>query len=234
MSIQFFLPLFTSMLQGALGHGMAANSATRDNNENARLARLRREEMQPIIDRLLATPDHFGMEENLVRNFSRASDQMAAQSAGSGMTNAGSGGLDQVRRDVLGAMVAQMSEAQNQDTLQREQLVAQILSDPSLYEGYRQDQSVGGNTFMGLLGGAAAGAGSLLPSFLSTKEGLDILGGLFAPQAPNTMQVQDLGSMPTGPGADWFDILSGFRPQAPNTTRGSFGGGGGLPPTYSR
>ena len=178
MPIQFFLPLITSMLQAGMAGGMQANAATRENNEQARLARMRREELQPLLDRLMGGANHFGVEENLVRDFSRASDQMAAQAASTGMTNAGSGGLDHNRSDLLGGLLAELAQFKTQEQAQRDQLVAALLSDPSMYDGFRQDGNVGGNTLLGILGGGLAGAGSILPAFLSTPEGIAILSGL--------------------------------------------------------
>lgn len=183
MAIEFLLPMLASILQGGIGQAIQAGTTARMNNEQIRLARLRREELQPIIDQLRTTRDYTQMDEQLVRDFSRASDQMAAQAAQSGMTNAGSGGLDQVRRDVLGAMIANLAQVKAQDDAQRQQLLAEILSDPSLYAGEHAQFNPGMDALLGGLGGALAGAGSTLTAFLSTPEGIDILKGLGASQA---------------------------------------------------
>lgn len=176
--IEFLLPMIAGILQSGVGNALAANQAARANNQQIRLAQLRREELQPIIDQLRTARDYTQMDEQLVRDFSRASDQMAAQSAQTGMTNAGSGGLDQVRRDTLGSMIASLAQAKAADDMQRQQMLAEILSDPSLYVGEMAPNNVGMDTLWAGLGGGLAGAGSVLTSFLSTPEGIDILKGL--------------------------------------------------------
>ena len=181
MPWEIILPIAASIIQGAIGHGMSARGAAQENQRQSEIAQMRREELRPIIERLRKARDYFGMEENLVRDFSRAADQMAAQSAQTGMTNAGSGGLDRNRGDLLGAMLAQLAQFKEQDDLQREQLLAQLVGDPSLYADAGAPINVGAQTMWGALGGAAAGAGSALNSFLSTPEGLDALRRLFNP-----------------------------------------------------
>lgn len=171
--------MIASILQGAAGNALASGQATRINNQNIRLAQLRRQERQPLIDQLRASGNYAPMEEQMVRDFSRASDQMAAQSAQTGMTNAGSGGLDQVRGDLLGSMIASLAQAKAQDEAQRQQLLAAILQDPTLFEGERPMGNVGLDALLGGIGGAFAGAGSIMPSFLQTKEGLAALAGAF-------------------------------------------------------
>src|SRR5690606_3456851 len=106
MPIEFLLPLLANILQGGIANAIQAGQTSRLNNEQIMLARLRREELQPLIDHLRTARAFSQTGEQLVRAFSRASDQMAAQAAQSGTTNAGSAALDQVRRDTLGAMIA--------------------------------------------------------------------------------------------------------------------------------
>jgi len=178
MAIEFLLPLLANILQGGIANAIQAGQTSRLNNEQIRLARLRREELQPLIDQLRTARDFTQNEEQLVRDFSRASDQMAAQAAQSGTTNAGSGGLDQVRRDTLGAMIAQLAQVKMADDLQRKQMLSQILSDPTLYAGEHAMFNPGLDALLGGLGGALGGAGSTLSAFLSTPEGIKILQGL--------------------------------------------------------
>jgi len=178
MAIEFVLPMIASILQSAIGQGLAANQAANARNEQIKMARERRQELQPIIDSLRKARDYFGVEEQLVRDFSRASDQMAAQSAQTGMTNAGSGGLDANRSDLLGSMLAQLAQYKAGEEAQRQQLLAELLSDPSLYAGSLEESNVGGQTLLGGLLGGVAGAGSQLNAYLSTPEGIGILQGL--------------------------------------------------------
>lgn len=178
MPIEFFLPLIAGILQEGVGQAIAAGRTARLNNQNIRLAQLRRQELQPLIDSLREARDFTQMEEQLVRDFTRASDQMAAERAQSGMTAAGTGGLDQVRRDTLGAMIASLAQAKAQDQTQRQQLLAEILSDPLLYEGERPTENAGLAALLSGLGGGLAGAGTILTSLLSTKEGIDVLRSL--------------------------------------------------------
>ena len=187
------LPLVAGILQSGIAGGMSANQASRENNRQAQAARLRRAELQPLIDSLKEARDYFGVEENLVRDFTRAADQMAAQSAQTGMTNAGSGGLDQVRGDMLGGLLAELAQFKTQDENQRQNLLAQILSDPMLYAGTGPDDNVGLNTLIGTIGGGAAGAGSVLNSFLSTPEGIAALGDLFTGSADAPVDVSNPG-----------------------------------------
>lgn len=187
--------MIASILQGGVGNALASGQATRINNQNIRLAQLRRQEMQPLIDQLRTSGNYAPMEEQLVRDFSRASDQMAAQSAQTGMTNAGSGGLDQVRADLLGSMIASMAQVKAQDEAQRQQLLASILQDPTLFEGERPMGNVGLDALLGGIGGAFAGAGSILPSFLQTKEGVEVLRDAFGQSGARTSGID--ASRPT-------------------------------------
>ncbi len=209
MAIEFFLPVIANMIQGAAASGMANAQA----REDTRLARMRRAELQPLIDRLRKPTDFTGLEEGMLRDFSRASDQMAAESAMSGMTGAGRGGLDHRRSDMLGQIIAALAEARMTDDQQKQYMLAQLLSDPSMYEGERQGPSMGTSLF----GGAMGGLGAILPAFLSTQEGLDILRGLIpqrTPQAsPGMFDTSGMGAV-RGLGGD-PDVLFG----PPPTTR---------------
>lgn len=187
MAWEVIIPIAANIIQGMLAGGMNARSASRENLRQSEIAQMRREELRPIIERLRKARDFFGAEENLVRDFSRAADQMAAQSAQTGMTNAGSGGLDRNRADLLGAMIAELAQFKDQDQLQREQLLAQLVGDPSLYADAGPAVNVGTDTFWGGLAGGAAGAGSALNAFLSTPEGLEALGGLFSRSSTDTV-----------------------------------------------
>ena len=191
MAWEVIIPIAANIIQGMLAGGMNARSASRENLRQSEIAQMRREELRPIIERLRKARDFFGAEENLVRDFSRAADQMAAQSAQTGMTNAGSGGLDRNRADLLGAMIAELAQFKDQDQLQREQLLAQLVGDPSLYADAGPAINVGTDTFWGGLAGGAAGAGSALNAFLSTPEGLEALGALFSPSSADTTVADD-------------------------------------------
>lgn len=210
MAWQVILPLAASLLQGAVAGGTQASQAARENQRQDLAARMRRSELQPIIDRLRSARDHFGMDEQFVRDFSRASNQMEAQSAQSGMTNAGSGGVDQVRGDLLASGLAQMAQAKVAQEQQDQQLLAQILSDPSLYAGVGESANPTSAGILGALGGGLGGLGSTLNSFLSTEEGLAALGGLFGlqggPAGPTT--VADNGSLVSGLGG-WLSGQAG-------------------------
>lgn len=195
MAWNIILPIAASIIQGGIGNALAANSASQENNRQRLVSQARRAELQPIIDRLQEARDYFGVEEQFTRDFSRASEQMAAQSAQSGMTDAGRGGLDQVRADQLGAGLASLAQFKTQDEAQRQNLLAQILSDPSLFGGVVPEENTGLQTFLGGLGGAAAGAGSVLNSFISTPEGMAALGSLFGQGGPTTQNVVDNGSV---------------------------------------
>lgn len=191
MAIEFVLPMIASILQSAIGQGLAANQAANARNEQIKMARERRQELQPIIDSLRKARDYFGVEEQLVRDFSRASDQMAAQSAQTGMTNAGSGGLDANRSDLLGSMLAQLAQYKAGEEAQRQQLLAELLSDPSLYAGSLEESNVGGQTLLGGLLGGVAGAGSQLNAYLSTPEGIGILQNVGKKPGPETPYIPD-------------------------------------------
>lgn len=186
MAWQVILPIAANLIQGAISGGMQARAAGRENNRQRLAARMRRSELQPIIDRLSQARDYFGVEEQFVRDFSRSADQMAAQSSQSGMTNAGRGGLDQLRRDELGTGLAALAQYKTQNEMARQQMLAQILSDPSLYAGVGEADNVGAQTLWGALGGGAAGVGSALTAFLGTEEGMAALGSMFGAQAPQT------------------------------------------------
>jgi hypothetical protein len=176
---EIILPIVANIIQGGLAGGMSASAAARENNRQSEISRLRRAELQPIIDQLRQARDYFGVEENLVRDFSRSADQMAAQSAQTGMTNAGSGGLDRGRADVLGAMLAGLAQFKDQDDFQRQQLLAQLVGDPSLYNDAGGNENASSAGMMGALLGGAGGAGSALNAFIGTKEGLAAFGKLF-------------------------------------------------------
>lgn len=190
MALQFLLPLFASVLQGAMAHGLAENARAREGNQQAALFRRRREELQPLIDRLNEARDYFDLDEQFVRDFSRASNQLTAQSASTGMMNAGTGGLDHVRGDLMASGLAELALAKQQDDARRQELLAQLLSDPSLYAGDVPDENVAGATALGALLGGVTGAGSNLASYFSTEAGMKNLaswlgGGQQAPDLNN-------------------------------------------------
>lgn len=232
MAIEFFLPLITSIIQGGLAQGISAHQATSERNEQMRLARRRREELQPIIDRLREPGNYFNMEEAMVRNFSRGADQMAAQSAQTGMTGAGRGGLDQVRGDLLGAMIAEMTEAQQQQEMQKQQMLVELLSDPLLYAGQGQMGSPGGAGLLAGLGGGLAGASGILSQFLSSEEGLNVLRGLGGDKATTAQaDAPDVSWM-------WGDMMNaagtrGATAAAPARTGRTYGYGDGAPAFFS-
>lgn len=212
MAIEFVLPIVAGLVQGAAASGLGAWQSGTEENRRRELARIRRAELQPLIDSLREARDWTGVEENLVRNFSRAADQMAAESAQSGMTGAGRGGLDARRSDILGQLVAQLSEAQMADQRDRETMLAQLLSDPSLYEGELGRTNVGGQTLAGMLAGGLAGAGAVLPAFLSTPEGLDVLRGLG--RQPSTTGGVEMPSQNW-----WTEDVAGWQAPQPGPTR---------------
>lgn len=178
MAIEFIIPMIASMIQGGLAHGMAANQAANQRNEQIRMARMRREELQPIIDKLRQARDYFDVEEQFVRDFSRADNQMSAQAQQSGMSNAGAGGLDANRASVLGEMLSGLAQFKQQDDLQRTAMLAEILADPSLQVGNLQEGDVAGQSILAGLLGVGTGAATQLNAYLSTPEGIDILKGL--------------------------------------------------------
>jgi len=162
---------------------MATNQAANARNEQIRMARARREELQPIIDKLSKARDYFDVDEQMVRDFSRASNQLTAQAASTGMTNAGTGGLDANRADLLGSMLAQLAQFKTQDDMQRTEMLAKILSDPDLQVGELQEGDVAGQTLLASILGGFTGAASNLNSYMSTPDGLAALQGYFTPKA---------------------------------------------------
>jgi hypothetical protein len=240
MAWEVIIPIAASILQGMFASGMHARGAARENQRQSEIAQMRREELRPIIERLRKARDYFGAEEHLVRDFSRAADQMAAQSAQTGMTNAGSGGLDRNRADLLGAMIAELARFKDEDQLQREQLLAQLVGDPSLYADAGAPINVGAETFWGGLGGAFAGAGSALNAFLSTPEGLAALKGAFtrssgagteASPSPFTVRAPGVTSS-YQPTADLYTPTLGFRQPTSSVARPAAGGSGGAGAYY--
>ena len=175
--ISFLLPLFASILQGAIGHGLAENSRAREQNQLNAQRRARREELQPLINRLRETKDYFDLDEQFTRDFSRASNQLTAQAQSTGMTNAGTGGLDYNRGDLLASGLAQLAQAKQQDESRRQQLLAQLLSDHSLYEDMAQDENVLGATLLGGLLGGVSGGVKNLSEYFSSEAGLKSLTG---------------------------------------------------------
>lgn len=172
--IQFLIPLFASVLQAGLGGALAENARAREANEQRAMLRQRREQLQPLIDRLREAKDYFDLDEQFTRDFSRASNQLTAQAASTGMTNAGTGGLDNVRSDLLAAGLAQLAQAKQQDEARRQELLAQLLSDVSLYGG-TPDENVASATLLGGLLGGVQGVGSNLASYFSTDKGMERL-----------------------------------------------------------
>ena len=176
--ITFLLPMLASIIQGAIGHGMSANAAANERNEQIRMARARREELQPIINKLREAGDFFNLEEQMARDLGRASSQIDANAAATGMTNAGAGGADNVRADLLGSMIASMAQVKQQDELARTQMLAEILSDPSLQIGNLTEGNVAGQTLLAALLGGASGAATQFGSYLSSEEGIKLLQGM--------------------------------------------------------
>lgn len=211
MAVQFLVPLFANILSGMIGHGLAENSRAREANELRAQSRAKREALQPIINRLNQAADTFDMDEQFVRDFSRAANQLTAQSASTGMTNAGTGGLDSVRGDLLASGLAQLAQAKSQQDMQRQQLLAQLLSDDSLYGGVGGDENVAGATLLGGLLGGVAGGTANLNSYLSSAPGLAALMSAFgAGDASGTkngmVNVVDQGSVDST-GGNWLDLL---------------------------
>lgn len=174
-AIQFLVPLFASILQGSLAGALSENARARQENALLEQRRARRQELQPLIDKLTEVKDYFDLDEQFTRDFSRAANQLSAQAAQTGMTNAGTGGLDHVRGDTLAAGLAQLALAKQQDEARRQQLLAELLSDTSLYEGMQPDNNVGLDTLLGGLLGGAMGAGSNLASYFSSEAGMQNL-----------------------------------------------------------
>lgn len=188
VTLQFLLPLFASVLQGAIGGGLQASETAKQNETQRRMMMAKREQLQPIIDKLQQTRDYFDMEEQLARDFSRASDQMTAQAAQSGMTNAGSGGLDANRADLLGSMIAQLAQAKLADEAQRRQQLVQLLSDDSVYANEINPEDPLTSGLMGALLGGVSGAGSNLAAYLGSEAGIGLLGqALGAKDRPGTL-----------------------------------------------
>lgn len=173
--ITFLVPLFASILQGSLAGGLGENARARQENTLLAQRRARRQQLQPLIDKLTEVKDYFDLDEQFTRDFSRAANQLSAQAAQTGMTNAGTGGLDHVRGDTLAAGLAQLALAKQQDEARRQQLLAELLSDTSLYEGMQPDNNVGLDTLLGGLLGGAMGAGSNLASYFGTEAGMQAL-----------------------------------------------------------
>lgn len=172
--IQFLIPLFASVLQAGLSGALAENARAREANEQRAMLRQRREQLQPLIDQLREAKDYFDLDEQFTRDFSRASNQLTAQAASTGMTNAGTGGLDNVRSDLLAAGLAQLAQAKQQDEARRQELLAQLLSDVSLYGG-TPDENVASATLLGGLLGGIQGVGSNFASYFGTDKGMDRL-----------------------------------------------------------
>lgn len=191
--IQFLIPLFASILQSGMQGALAENARAREVNEQRAMLRQRREALQPLIDRLSEAKDYFDLDEQFTRDFSRASNELTAQAASTGMTNAGTGGLDHVRGDVLAAGLAQLAQAKQQDENRRQELLAQLLSDVSLYGGL-PDENVASATLLGGLLGGVQGVGSNLASYFSTDKGMERLAGyLGGGQSQNTIDLDNVG-----------------------------------------
>lgn len=199
--ITFLLPMLASIVQGAIGHGMSANQAANERNESIRMARARREELQPIIDKLREAGDFFNLEEQMARDLGRASSQIDANAAATGMTNAGAGGADNVRADLLGSMIASMAQVKQQDELARTQMLAEILSDPSLQIAGLQEGNVVGQSILGALLGGVSGAGTQFASYLSSEEGIKLLQGMGGNQTVSA----EMG--PSALGGDFLDRM---------------------------
>lgn len=214
--ITFIVPMLASILQGAIGHGLAANQAANERNEQIRMARARREELQPIIDKLREAGDFFNMEEQLARDLGRAANQIDATAAQTGMTNAGAGGADAVRADLLGGMIAQLAQAKQADEMQRTQLLAEILSDPSLQVAGLTEGNVAGQSILGALLGGATGAGTQLSSYLSSEEGIELLKGLGKKDGTVSYEMG-----PSSRQGDYLDRMIGFDVSAAQNRRGS-------------
>lgn len=209
ITIQFLLPLFASVLQGAIGGGLQASEAARANETNRRMMMAKREQLMPIIEKLREAKDYFDMEEQLVRDFSRASNQMNAQAAQSGMTNAGSGGLDANRADLLGAMIAQLSQVKAADEAQRRQQLISLLSDDAMYANEIPVEDPLTSGLLGALLGGVSGAGSNLAAYLGSEAGMAQLGKVFG--ASDTPGVKNgrvaVGAGPSVAGDGFLNML---------------------------
>ncbi len=181
MALQFLLPLFTSLASSGIGGALAAGTTSAANKREAEMAELRRAMLMRMKADILGGAQGAGdaMDQQAIRDFSRASDQIGAQAASTGMTNAGRGGQDALQAETLGALLAQLAQAKQQDDLQRQQLVTQLINDPSFTIPDPDSINVGADSFHGLLGGLASGGLNTMASFMGTDTGMQMLMDMF-------------------------------------------------------
>lgn len=181
MALQFLLPLITSMATSAIGGAVSAGTASSANRRQAEAARSKRE----IVERMMrevrggAGGARAALDEQATRDFSRAADQVGAQSAAAGMTNAGRGGQDALQAETLGGILAALAEAKNQDDLQRKQLLANMINDPAFSVPNPESFNPGSDALLGGLGGLASGGLNTMASMMGTEAGMGMLMDLF-------------------------------------------------------
>lgn len=163
----FLTSLLTSILTGGLGGAIQGGVGARGNraqamqDENVRNDLMRRAEemMNPDYSRLIE-----GMSRQLTRSL-QSQGGAAGQQGLMTSSRAGtlSGGVTRAREDNISAeMSAQLAAMMMQDMLAREQAAANLMRDPTMRTPSPESFNLGLDTFLGLIGGAAGGAGNTM------------------------------------------------------------------------
>lgn len=233
---QFIIPTLISAVGGAVSSGTQARQAERQNQMAADAAATRRTQLQGLIDSISQT-DYRGLERAGSAQFSQASDQIEALTAGRGTFGAGSVGARNLQTQALSDMLTTLAAQKNQDELQRQQMVAGLMSDQAFYTPHPSAFNPSGAGMMAALGGGAAGLASGAASFFGTDVGQAWLAGLGAPKAPVApgampqFGVQNVGAAPAAEyGGGYGGGMYAPAPQLPVRNVGPVAWTGALPP----
>lgn len=196
---EFLLPFLTSVFSGGLGSAISAGSTEGANRRTAEGAAAQRRSLKTVLHEL-RNPDYNGVDAKFMLDLGRTMGQLRAQQAQRGTTGSGRGDL--AFSSAITNGLADLAKFKAQDQTQRDQQIAQILSNPAFSAPNPETFDPTAAFFRGLLGGAAGGAGSAISAFLGTQGGTEILkkafGGDGAPSAPSLPSEPFLGSTTEG------------------------------------
>lgn len=172
-----WIPIAIAALLGggasAIASGRQARQQAADNRRAATGAQDRRERLLEIIGQI-NNRDLSGLDAQASNVFSRAANQIEANTAQRGVRNAPNAGAPRALNQTMAQVLANLAEARAQDQRQAQALIAQILGDESFgVVDPSQLPSPGNAGLIAGLGGFLGGAGQTVSNALGA--------GLFTP-----------------------------------------------------
>jgi hypothetical protein len=169
---EFLIPLLVSALSGGVGSAISAGQAEAGNKRTAEGEMAQRRSLQSVVSEL-RNPNYQGVDAQFMLDLGRTLGQLRGQQAAAGTADSGRG--QSAINDAVVKGLAQLGQFKAQDQTQREQQIANILSNPAFAGANPNEFNPTNAALGGFFGGALGGAGSAPISFLSTKGGTELL-----------------------------------------------------------